>query len=148
MADITRWSPLNEMMELQKEMNRLFQRVFKPTAVTEAVWAPSADVFTRGEDVVLKADLPGVKPEDVEISISDNLLTIKGERKVDSEVKRENFYSSEICYGSFERSLTVPEGIRTEDIKATYSNGILEVVLPKAATRVPAKKIPVEIKAA
>jgi HSP20 family protein len=135
-------------MEMQKEMNRLFQGMLRPTILESKFWAPSTDMFTRGEDMIIRAELPGVKSEDVDISITDNIMTLKGERKVDKEIKEEEFYSSEICYGAFERSLTIPEGIKVEDIKATYENGILEVLIPKAAAKVPPKKVKVEVKAA
>jgi HSP20 family protein len=96
-----------------------------------AGWTPAVDVLDRKEEVVLRADLPGMTEKDVEITLQDGTLTIRGERKEEKEEKEENYYCCERSYGSFFRSLTVPAGINADNINATFKNGVLEVHLPK-----------------
>ena len=98
----------------------------------EKVFSPRIDVFEEGETVVVKAEIPGVKKEEISVSISDDSVTIKGERKQAREEKRKDFYQSECAYGSFQRSVTLPHQVRTKEAKTKYENGILEVRVPKA----------------
>jgi HSP20 family protein len=98
-------------------------------------WSPAVEVFQRENQLVVRADLPGLKKDDVKIEVTDNALTIQGERKQESEENREGFYRSERSYGSFYRAIPLPEGAKTENAKATFNNGVLEVSLeaPKLA---------------
>ncbi|MFN3505659.1 MAG: Hsp20/alpha crystallin family protein [Caldimicrobium sp.] len=145
MADITIWRPFHE---LRKEMDRLFQEFFGKSFFPERLegieWAPAVDVSETADEVIVKADLPGVKPEDIEINIVDNILTIKGEKKRETEEKKENFYRVERFYGSFMRSIQLPAEIDVDNIKAQYKDGVLKVILPKKPES-KAKVIKVEV---
>jgi HSP20 family protein len=104
------------------------------------------DVFTRGEDLVVRAELPGMAPEkDVDISLQEGVLTIRGERREDQREDRDGAYRIESSYGAFERSVMLPEGVQEEDISATYERGILEVVIAKAGELRAPKRIPVQV---
>jgi HSP20 family protein len=109
-------------------------------------WVPAVDVLTRGEDLVVRAELPGIDPEkDLDIGLQDNVLRIRGERRHEERTEGEGTYRLESRYGSFERSVLLPEGVKDGDISATYENGILEIVVPKAARQDGAKKIPIQV---
>jgi len=132
MADLTLWRPLQD---LKREMDRIWQEFFGKTYLTEKwesiEWAPAVDVSETDDAVIVKVDLPGVNPEDMEISLTDNVLVIKGEKKKEEEEKKENFYRMERFYGSFMRAIHLPCEINEEKIQATYKNGVLKIVLPK-----------------
>lgn len=132
MADLIIWRPLQE---LKKEMDRLFQEFFGKTWLPERwesiEWMPAVDISETENEIIVKADLPGVKPDDIEISLSENILTIKGEKKREEEEKKENFYRVERYYGSFMRSISLPCDVDEEKIQATYKDGVLRIVLPK-----------------
>lgn len=129
---IRRWDPWRELMKMQDELGRTFERVFGPERLTEIPWSPEADLYEKEDKLVLRMDLPEVKPEDVEVSIVDNTLRVKGERKHAEEIKGEDYYRMERRYGVFERSIELPMAVKIEEIKATYKDGVLEVDLPKA----------------
>ena len=97
-------------------------------------WFPDIDVFEREGKVVVRADLPGMKPEDVEVTVEGDLLTIKGRREEEKEVKEENYYCSERAFGEFSRTVRLPEGAATDAIEATCSDGILEVTILRPAS--------------
>jgi HSP20 family protein len=107
-------------------------------------WAPAIDVTTKDGNLVIRAELPGVKPEDVDITLHDNVLTISGERKADQEEERGGYYVRERRYGSFSRSLTLPQGTDESKINARYDNGILEVTVEGAAAVQEPKRIQIE----
>ena len=129
--------------ELSTEMNRLFSTFFDtPTARgadggTIRRWIPAMDIVEAGEHYIIKADLPGVTEADVNIEITDNVLTISGERKAELEEKHEGFYRVERTSGSFSRALTLPEGLDPEAVTATFANGVLEVRFPKPIQAAP-----------
>jgi HSP20 family protein len=102
-------------------------------------WIPATDLVETDEHFVLKADLPGLSEEDVAIEVKDNVLTVSGERKAEHEDKREGYVRVERAFGSFRRSLTLPEGVDPEAVKATFDNGVLEVRIPKPEERKPRK---------
>jgi HSP20 family protein len=104
---------------------------------TRTTWAPRADVYEKDGDLMVKAELPGVKKEDIQVSMDDGDLVIKGERKVESEVKEENYYRMERTYGSFMRRLPMPEQAEADKIQAKYADGVLEVRIPKVAQAKP-----------
>jgi HSP20 family protein len=134
------------------EMNRVFDNMIgglmrrsggqQRAEVTE--WAPAIDVVTEDGDLVIKAELPGVKQEDVDITLQDNVLTVRGERKAEQEEERGGYYVRERRYGSFSRSLTVPEGVDESKIHARYENGVLEVTVKGAAQVQEPKRIQLE----
>ena len=104
---------------------------FRPFGMPEpAAWSPKIDVFARGNYLVTRVDLPGMKKEDVTVEVSDGYLMLTGERKRETEEKKDNFYRSEREHGSFYRSVPMPAGVKLEDVKATFTNGVLEVSVP------------------
>ena len=137
---IVRWEPLRELGTLQTEMNRLFNTVFDgptPSGATMRRWMPAMDLVESGEDFVLRADLPGMGEDDVNIELEDSTLTISGERKSEHEAKNEGFYRVERATGAFSRSLTLPKGVDPESVTARFDRGVLEVRIPKPAERKP-----------
>ena len=108
-------------------------------------WLPAADVLTKGEDLLIRLELPGIDPErDLEITAEDGTVRIRGERRESEEVKEEGYIRRESFYGSFERALRLPSGVTAEDLKASYEDGILEILVPGAAKRA-AQRIPIEV---
>jgi HSP20 family protein len=138
---IVRWEPLRELGTLQNEMNRLFNSVFDapPAGGNGAMrrWMPAMDLAETEEDFVLRADLPGLGEDDVKIELEDATLTISGDRKSEHEEKGEGFYRVERAFGSFSRSLTLPQGVDAEKVSASFDRGVLEVRIPKPEQRKP-----------
>jgi HSP20 family protein len=141
-----RWDPFDELRTMQYEMDRLFDRFLGLEYHGEEprVWTPSIESFRKDGKLVFRAELPGVDPKDLEVSISDRELIIKGERKHEKDAKEENYVYREISYGSFERHYTLPDGVKTDDLKAAFTNGILEITLPAPAIA-KARKIDIEL---
>lgn len=131
---ITRWEPFSELMTLRDAVNRLFEESFvRPSRVLCATpTAVPVDMFQQDSNVIVKASLPGVKPEDIDISVIGNTLTIKGEVKEEKEIKEEDVIRRERCVGAFSRSMTLPNPVDTSKAQATYENGVLTVSLPVA----------------
>ncbi|HZH23726.1 MAG TPA: Hsp20/alpha crystallin family protein [Solirubrobacteraceae bacterium] len=139
---IVRWEPLRELSSLQSEMNRLFNTAFDAPAGGNGGnrrWTPAMDLVETDDHFVLRADLPGMEQSDVTIELEDNVLTVSGERKAEHQEKHEGFYRLERAFGSFSRSLTLPKGIDPEAVTAEFSNGVLEVHVPKPEERKPRK---------
>jgi HSP20 family protein len=141
---LIRWEPVRELNTLQSEMNRLFNTLFDAPAPgdgggTLRRWIPAMDLVETDEDFVLRADLPGLSEGDVNIELEDNVLTVSGERKSEHEERKEGYYRVERASGSFSRSLTLPEGVAPEGIKASFDRGVLEVRIPKPEERKPRK---------
>ncbi len=140
---LIRWEPVRELGTIQSEMNRLFNSFFDtPTpanGTTFRRWIPAMDLVETESSYVLKADLPGLSESDVTIELDDNVLTISGERKAEHEDRKAGYYRVERSYGSFRRSLTLPEGVDPEAVKATFENGVLDVTVPKPAQQEPRK---------
>lgn len=135
---IVRWDPFRDLVTLQERMNRMFDESYRGVArgseeewALGGSWAPAVDIYEQGNDIVLKAELPGVDPKDVDIRVENNVLTLRGERRFDSEVKRESYHRVERAYGAFARSFTLPSVVDTAHIKAEYRDGVLQVTLPK-----------------
>jgi HSP20 family protein len=138
---VVRWEPVRELTSLQNEMNRLFNAFFDtPTTPGNGGamrrWLPAMDLVESEDHFVLRADLPGLSEEDVNIELEDNVLTISGERKTEHEEK-EGVVRLERAFGAFRRSLTLPEGINPDAIKASFAKGVLEVRIPKPEARKP-----------
>ena len=150
MLPLVKWSPTRELSSLHREMDELFNRVFGrterlfPRAYGELGSTPALDYAIKGDKLVIRAELPGVEPDKVDISVTGNLLTIRGERKEEKEVKEEDYCIHEIGTGVFERTLTLPEGVDSDKIKASYKNGILQVTMPAAEIK-KGKKVQVEV---
>jgi HSP20 family protein len=138
---LIRWEPAREVNTLQNEMNRLFNTFFDTPngGNTGRRWLPPMDLVESEDDFVLQADLPGLSESDVNIELEDNVLTISGERKAQHEERNEGYYRLERASGSFSRSLTLPEGVDPEAIKASFDKGVLEVRIPKPEARKPRK---------
>jgi HSP20 family protein len=140
---LIRWEPVRELGTLQTEMNRLFNTFFDTPNPANGPslrrWVPAMDLVETDKDFVLKADLPGMSDSDVKIELEDNVLTISGERKAEHEERQAGYYRVERSFGSFRRSLTLPDGVDPDSVKATFHNGVLEVTVPKPAAQVPRK---------
>ena len=140
-----RWEPARELNSLQTEMNRLFNTFFDAPAPANAAsvaqrrWVPAMDLIETPEDFVLHADLPGLAEGDVKIELDDTVLTISGERKAAHESHKEGYYRVERGWGAFSRSLTLPEGVDADAVKASFDRGVLEVRIPKPEQRKPRK---------
>ena len=138
---LVRWQPVRESSSLQNDMNRLFNHLLAtPTAGNGAVRRsiPAMDVVETDDHFVLKADLPGLTEEDVNIDVDDNVLTVSGERKAQHEDEREGYVRVERSYGSFRRSLTLPEALLDADaVTASFARGVLEISIPKPEQRKP-----------
>jgi len=137
---IVRWEPLRELGSLQNEMNRLFNSVFDTPAnggTTMRRWMPAMDLVETDDRFVLRADLPGLAEEDIKIELEDGTLTLSGERKAEHESKSEGYYRVERAFGSFSRSLTLPQGVDPEAVTASFDRGVLEVRIPKPEQRKP-----------
>ena len=139
---IIRWDPFREMTQVQNQFNRLVDQVWGRQ--DRESWLPAVDVYDRQDAVVLKAELAGMDPDDIQIEVEDNVLTLKGERKFEEKVDDERYYRVERRYGSFQRSLALPQGVKPEDISAGYEDGILTVTVPKAEEEKPKR---IEVKA-
>jgi HSP20 family protein len=140
---IVRWEPLRELSTLQNEMNRLFGSVFdtptQPNGGTLRRWMPAMDLIETEDHFVLRADLPGMSEEDVNLEVEERVLTISGERKAEHTETKEGYHRVERAFGSFSRSLTLPEGIDAEAVTASFDRGVLEVRIPKPEQRKPRK---------
>lgn len=132
---IVRWEPFRDLVSSQREFDRLFKEAFNPffgeSDLSTRTWAPPVDIYENENDIVLKAELPGVDPKDVEVRVEDNTLYLKGERKFEKEVKEESYHRVERSYGSFARSFSLPSSINAEKVKAEYKDGLLTLTLPK-----------------
>ena len=144
------WQPIRAMEEMERRCDEMFGRGFLPSMwrrfpLEERGWAPALDVFEKEDKFVVKAEIPGMKEEDIDVSVVGDMLTIKGEKKSETEVKEEDYYCCEHSYGSFSRSIALPSTVDATKIEAAYENGILEVSLPKAPEVKP-KKIAISAK--
>ena len=131
---LVRWSPVRDLTTLQTEMDRLFNTLAtRPDRELsrEAALFPPVDVTETDDEYVLRAEVPGMRQEDIRVSLVENVLTLKGEKKFEKEEKKTSFHHQERVYGSFERSFTLGTPVQSEKIRAQYRNGILEVHLPK-----------------
>ena len=141
---LIRWEPVRELNTIQSEMNRLFNTFFDaPTPgngmLAQRRWLPAMDLVETEDDFVLRADLPGLSEDDVNIEVEDNVLTVSGERKAEHEERKEGYYRVERSSGHFSRSLTLPDGIDPAAVKAQFDRGVLEVRIPKPEARKPRK---------
>jgi HSP20 family protein len=131
---VVRWEPVRDLLALQDRMNRLFHETRTRSDEDWALggsWAPAVDIFEKDGNIVLKAELPGLDPKDVDIRVENNVLSLRGERKFENEVQQESYHRVERSYGTFSRSFTLPSVVDTGNIKAEYRDGVLRVTLPK-----------------
>ena len=144
---INKYDPFRELRGLQNEMNRVFMTNFPrgdESDLMRGAWSPQVDIFENQNQIVLEAELPGMKPEDVEISIENNILTLRGERKFEKKAEGDNFHRVERSYGSFTRSFTLPSTVSSENANAVFENGVLHLTLAKREETKPRR---IEIKA-
>lgn len=147
---IVKWSPLKEIEEIRKEMDRLFEEFLSPvrrrkTVSTEGVVSPNIDIFERGNELVIQVELPGVNKDEVELTITDDRLVIKGEIKRPEGVSEEDYILNERSYGPFSRTVNLPMDVDKSSVKASLKNGLLEIViLRKEEARPKEIKIPLE----
>jgi HSP20 family protein len=133
---------------MQQEINRMFDRFFRGGVVDDAdlfpsTWMPAVDLLEKDDEFVAKVELPGVHKDDVKITLHDNILTIRGEKKEEKESKDSNYHRLERSYGSFQRSFTLPTSVRQDKVEAEYRDGVLTITMPKAEE---AKRKQIEVK--
>jgi HSP20 family protein len=132
---IVRYDPFRDLRTLQEEVNRLFStnltRGFGEEGIGRGAWNPSVDIYENKDQIVLEAELPGMNREDFELSVENNVITLRGERQFEKKDDSENYHRVERSYGSFTRSFTLPQTVSAEGATAEYQNGVLRVVLPK-----------------
>ena len=129
---IVRWDSFRDMAALQERMNRMFS-FYGPDQedLTRSAWVPAVDIYSNGPyELVLKAELPDMKEEDIALTVEDNTLTLRGEKKLDTEITEEQFHRTERCYGSFARAFALPPTIDAGKVSADYKAGVLTVRLP------------------
>ena len=147
MRGMNRWEqPLRGATTLQDQINRMFNEGVGHAGEESNLtpWAPAVDIYETENELVIKADLPDVNPQDLDIRVENNILTIRGERKFESKVKEDNYLRVERAYGSFSRSFSLANSVKTDDIKADYQNGVLTLRLPKREEAKP-KQIKVNV---
>lgn len=135
--NLIKWDPLSELEAMSSRLNRIFGRTGMPSAeghdmVKTADWTPSVDISETDKEFVIKAEIPGVKKDDVKVTVESGMLSIKGERKMEKEEKGKTFHRVECSYGSFVRSFRVPDGVDESKVKAEFKDGVINVTLPKS----------------
>ena len=142
--------PWKDFGSLQERINRMFDdtiRTLYPTdgeELEKGIWAPAVDIYETNDSFVVSADLPGLNKDEIQIDLKDNTLTLKGEKKFEEKVSKDNYIRVERAYGSYVRSFTLPQNVDPEKIKAKYKEGVLEVTIPKKEDARP-KQIKVEL---
>lgn len=140
---LVRWDPVRELDSLQSDMNRLFDSFFGRRETGRGLgaqrWIPPMDLVETDEHLVLRADLPGLERNDIDIEVKDGVLTISGERRAEHEEKGEGFHRVERAFGSFSRSLDLPKGVDPDSLQASFDQGVLEVRIPKPEERKPTR---------
>jgi len=146
---LVKYNPLRELRGMQEQMNRLLNLSWNHDLtgedLKEGLWQPSVDIYETVDAIVIKAELPDVDQKDIEVRIEDNTLTLKGERKHEGEVKKENYHRIERYFGSFQRSFSLPTNIQQDNVSASCDKGVLTITLPKKEETKP-KQIKVEVK--
>jgi HSP20 family protein len=140
-----RWDPFEEMTTLRNRMDRLWSRMSAEDTSAIADWSPASDVIESKDEIVVKAELPGIDEKDVDVEIESGVLTIKGERNAEKETEEKGYRRVERSYGSFLRSFTLPPSVEPDKVSATFTNGLLEVHLPKREGAKP-RSIKVDVK--
>src|SRR5919112_4127493 len=132
---IVRYDPFRDLRSLQDEVNRLFStnlsRAFGDEGIARGAWIPNVDIYENKDQIVLEAELPGMSREDFDLSIENNVITLRGERRFEKKEESDNYHRVERSYGSFTRSFTLPQTVSSENATAEYKNGVLRVALQK-----------------
>lgn len=145
---IVKYNPIRDLRTMQEQMNRLLDMAWNREIgedLREGIWQPPVDIYEDEHSVIIKAEVPGIDQKEIEVRIEDNTLTLRGERKHNREVKKENYHRVERYYGQFQRSFSLPVSIDQEHVKAVCDKGILTITLPKREDTRP-KQINVEVK--
>jgi HSP20 family protein len=147
MPALVRWDPFRELAAMHERLNRLFEDFGREEDVTlSGDWIPPVDIYqTDAHEIVLKAELPGLRREDIDVRVENNTLTLKGERRQEKEIKKDRYHRMERTYGSFMRSFTLPNTIDTDKVRAEYKDGVLTVTLPLREESKP-KQIKVDVR--
>ena len=146
MSNLIRWEPVRDMMSLREAMDQLINDAFtRPVSMSGGSIIPAIDLYQNDDSVVVKAALPGLKADDVQISVTADVLTLRGEFKQENEQKDTTYHIREQRFGSFERSIMLPSDVQTDKSKADFENGILTITLPKAESVKP-KSITIKAK--
>jgi len=139
---IIRWDPYRDVVTLRERMNRLFDDAFSSREqgdLTAGTWSPSVDIHEKDKELVLTAEIPGVKEEDVDVEIEDNVLTLRGKKEFEKETKEDDYHRIERSYGSFYRSFTLPTNVDQDKIEANFDDGLLRITMPKKPELKPKK---------
>ena len=145
---LTRWDPFDELTVLRNRMDRLLNKISDeetPALMPTNTWSPTTDIVETKDSLMIRCELPGIDEKNVNVEIENGVLTISGERKTEETTKDKNFHRVERAYGKFVRSFTLPPNFITENVKATFTDGLLELTLPKKEEAKP-KKIQLEIR--
>jgi len=146
---IVKWDPFRNVAALQDRINRMFDESFSSTDdidddLSMCAWKPTVDIYETDEAIILKAELPGIKKEDVSVEVKDNILTLKGERIEDKEIMEGSYFRKERCFGTFSRTFNLQHRVQPDKIKAKFKDGILEIEIPKPEEEKP-KQITVNV---
>ncbi|GAB7027114.1 Hsp20/alpha crystallin family protein [Geotalea toluenoxydans] len=145
---LVKYNPFKDLRTMQEEMNHLLDLAWNRESgeeLNEGIWQPPVDIYENAEAVVIKAEVPDMDQQDIEVRIENNILTLRGERKQNTDVKRENYHRVERYYGTFQRSFTLPQSIDQDKIRASCDRGVLTIILPKTE-EIKSKQIKVEVK--
>ena len=146
---LVKWDPFRDVERLQNRINRMFEDSFGRSRelnddMSLSAWRPAVDIYETENGIALEAELPGVNKEDVSVEVKENILTLKGERLANSQIRQENYYRQERSYGTFQRSFTLHQNIQPDLIKATFKDGVLKVEIPRPEKEKP-KQITVNV---
>ncbi|MGQ9630195.1 MAG: Hsp20/alpha crystallin family protein [bacterium] len=147
MMDLVKWEPFRGLLDIREEMNRLFEDFFGRKGIREWMperWSPSVDLSETSDAFILKADLPGLTHKDIHVSLTNNILTLSGEKKQEKEEKGETYHRIERAYGSFSRSFTLPSEVKADKIDAKFKDGVLTITMPKSE-RAKSREIQVKV---
>lgn len=154
MFELKKWEPLKELSTIQRDMDELFRRTFGSLTSNifgkefkGGLWSPAVDCFLKEGNFIVRADVPGIDPKNIDISVMGNMLTIRGDRKADVEERKGGYLFHESSYGAFERTFSLPEGCDAGKIHASCRNGVLEITMPVKAEALP-KKVKVDVEEA
>jgi len=146
---IVKWDPFRDMISLRDRMDRLFEESLTrikgaDEEMAHSTWSPAVDIYETAENMIIKAEIPGVEKDDISVEVKNGSLYLKGERKLSKEVKEDNYHRMERSYGSFSRVFALPTSVDQDKIKASFKNGVLEISIPKSEEAKP-KQINVDM---
>ena len=146
---IVKWDPFRDIMTLRERMDNLFEDSISRMRgtgenISYSTWSPAVDIYETSDNLVIKAEIPGADKDDISVEIKNSALYLKGERKLEKDVKEENYHRMERSYGSFHRTFALPTTVNQEKIKANFKNGVLEITIPKVEKAKP-KPITVDV---